>query len=151
MEFSPQQVTGGIRDPASQRMRILVIDDDACVGVAIQSLLASRRCDTVIASRACAGIHALQRSAFDILMIDIFMPGLSGLDTIEHIRRGSAVPIIAMSGFRLRNSTDSVDYLGMAERRGATLCMRKPFTPSQLVEAIERSRNLVAPIEGSRH
>jgi CheY-like chemotaxis protein len=79
------------------------------------------------------------------------MPGLCGLDTIEHVRRGSSIPIIAMSGFRLKNSADSLDYLGMAARRGATLCIRKPFKPAQLIEAIEWSQSLPAPIEGSAH
>ena len=151
MEFSPQQIASGAQSPAKQLTRILVIDDDACVGAAIKSLLLRRRCDTVIASRALAGIHALQQSIFDVVMIDIFMPGLNGLHTIEHVRSGSSIPIIAMSGFRLRNAAGSVDYLAMAARRGATLCMRKPFTPTQLIEAVEWSRGLIAPIERSMH
>jgi CheY-like chemotaxis protein len=123
--------------------RILVIDDDACVSTAIRAILARRQCETVLASRAHAGIFALQTSGFDVVMVDLFMPGMNGLDTITRIRSQSAVPIIAMSGFRLRNSLDSdQDFLGMAILRGATTSLRKPFSPPQLVAAIDRGLGL---------
>jgi DNA-binding response OmpR family regulator len=119
--------------------RILVIDDDDSVCAAIQAILARRQCDTVVTSRAHAGIHAFLADPFDVVMVDLFMPGMNGLDTITRIRSESAVPIIAMSGFRLRNSLDAdQDFLGMAKLRGATISLRKPFSPSQLVAAIDR-------------
>jgi CheY-like chemotaxis protein len=126
--------------PSATNTRILVIDDDACVGTAIQAIMARRKCNTVLASRAHAGIHALHASGFDVVMVDLFMPGMNGLDTIARIRDESAVPIIAMSGFSLRNSLDPhQDFLGMAKLRGATISLRKPFSPTQLVAAIDRS------------
>jgi CheY-like chemotaxis protein len=130
---------------AKTAMRILVIDDDACVGTAIQVILAQRQCETVLASRAHAGIHTFRASEFDVVMVDLFMPGMNGLDTIQRIRRASAVPIIAMSGFRLRNSLDAdQDFLGMATLRGATVCLLKPFSPPQLIAAIDRSLDLAS-------
>ena len=129
---------------ADTAARILVIDDDACVGTAIQTILARRHCETVIASRAHAGIHAFQASGFDVVMVDLFMPGMNGLDTITRIRSESKVPIVAMSGFRLRNSLDAdQDLLGMAMLRGATTSLRKPFSPPQLLAAIDRGLGLV--------
>ena len=126
--------------PAKTTTRILVIDDDACVGTAIQAILARRQWETVLASRAHAGIHTFQACGFDVVMVDLFMPGMNGLDTITRIRSESAVPIIAMSGFRLRSSLDSdQDFLGLAIMRGATISLRKPFSPPQLVAAVNRS------------
>jgi DNA-binding response OmpR family regulator len=128
---------------AKATTRVLVIDDDACVGAAIQAILALRGCETVTASRAHAGIHTFQASEFEVVMVDLFMPGMNGLDTIARIRNQSAVPIIAMTGFRLRNSLDpDQDFLGMAKLRGATISLRKPFSPRQLVAAIDRSLGL---------
>ena len=124
--------------------RILVIDDDANVARAIQAILSRHQCDTAIASRAHAGIHAFQASQFDLVMVDLFMPGMNGLDTITRIRSESVVPIVAMSGFRLRNSLDAdQDFLGMAKLRGATTLLRKPFSPPQLVAAVDRGLGLV--------
>jgi CheY-like chemotaxis protein len=82
------------------------------------------------------------------VMVDLFMPGMDGLDTITRIRGESAVPIIAMSGFRLRNSLDpGQDFLGMAKLRGATISLRKPFSPPQLIAAIDRSLGLAYSTE----
>jgi DNA-binding NarL/FixJ family response regulator len=147
MDTSPLLDVGETQGLAKRRWRILVIDDDASVGAAIRAILDRCQCETVLASRAYAGIHMLRLSRFDAVIIDIFMPGLSGLNAIEYIRHESSIPIIAMSGFRLRNSPEAVDHLGIAARRGATLCIRKPFKPSQLIEAVESSIGLRGSIE----
>jgi DNA-binding response OmpR family regulator len=135
---------------AKATTRILIIDDDILVSTAIQAILGRRRYETVLASRAHAGIHAFQTSGFNLVMVDLFMPGMNGLETITRIRSESAVPIIAMSGFRLRNSRDpDRDFLVMAMQRGATNCLSKPFSPPQLVAAIERSLGLSSITEES--
>jgi DNA-binding response OmpR family regulator len=118
--------------------RVLIIDDDRSVGAAIQMMLARQDCDAVVAPDAQAGMRAFESSNFDVVMVDIFMPGLDGLETIKGIReRASTVPIVAMSGFRFRNSMACApDFLGMAAKLGATFCLRKPFAPQQLIAAI---------------
>jgi CheY-like chemotaxis protein len=73
---------------------------------------------------------------------------MNGLDTMTRIRSKSAVPIIAMSGFHLRNSLDpDRDFLGMAILRGATTSLRRPFSPPHLVAAIDRGLGLVPSLE----
>jgi CheY-like chemotaxis protein len=121
--------------------RALVIDDDANVAAAIQAILERHAYQTVHASRAHAGIHALQQSKFDVVIVDIFMPGMGGLDTIKTIRqKAPGIPIVAMTGFRLRPSKDpDTDFLMLAIQRGATACVRKPFAPAQLLDAIGKS------------
>ena len=118
--------------------RVLVIDDDCSVGAAIQMMLARQDCYTVVAPDAKVGIQAFEASKFDVVMVDIFMPGLDGLETIKAIRkRVPTASIVAMSGFKFRNSMVSApDFLGMAAKLGATSCLRKPFTPQQLMAAI---------------
>ena len=133
---------------AKATTRILVIDDDASVTTAIQAILVRHQYETVIASRAHAGIYTFRATRFDVVVIDLFMPGMNGLDTITRIRSESRVPIVAMSGFRLRNSLDSdQDFLGMAIQRGATTSLRKPFSPPQLVAAIDRGLGLTSLTE----
>ncbi len=140
---------GEVSNPAKPAYRVLVIDDDDCVGAAIKVTLARRNGETELASRAYAGIEALESSRFDVVLVDLFMPGMSGLDVISYIRRQSGIPIIAMSGFRLRDSRNSIDYLGMAMQRGASACICKPFAPQQLIEAIDRSFLLASSTTGS--
>jgi CheY-like chemotaxis protein len=120
-------------------LRVLVVDDDESVGVAIQAILSRRNYRTELASGAYAGIQALAASRFDVVLVDLFMTGMSGIDAIAHIRQQSGISIIAMSGFRLRSSLDPIDYFGTAMQRGASTCIQKPFSPRQLIEAIDSS------------
>jgi CheY-like chemotaxis protein len=122
-------------------MRALVIDDDVNVGAAIQAILSRHDYETVLAVRSHAGIHALEESRFDVVIVDIFMPGMSGLDAIEIIRQQAVgIPIVAMTGFRFRPSKDpDMDFLTLAVARGATSCLRKPFAPGELLDAINSS------------
>lgn len=124
---------------AAKPLRVLVIDDDDSVSSAIRAILLRCNSETEIASRAHAGIHALTSSHHDVVLIDLFLPGLSGLDTITHIRRGWTIPIVAMSGFRIRHLPGTHDYLEMAMQRGASTWLEKPFSPQQLIEAIDQS------------
>lgn len=123
--------------------RVLVIEDDRSVSLAIQNMLVHQGCEAVLATDAQQGSQALEAAEFDVVMIDIFIPGMDGLKTIKDIRqRMPTVPIVAMSGFRFRNSmSPTLDFLGMAAQIGANSCLRKPFSPQQLREAINASLN----------
>jgi len=127
-------------DPARRpaMTRVLVIDDDRSLGAAIQTTLARKGCDTVLAPDAHAGVQAFESSKFDVVIVDIFMPGMNGLETIKSFRqRAPTVRILAVSGFRFRESmAPAPDFLAMAAKLGATACLRKPFAPQQLIAVI---------------
>jgi DNA-binding response OmpR family regulator len=122
-------------------MRVLIIEDDTSVGAAIQLMLDREGFDTVHAPDADEGLQAFDSSSFDLVIVDIFMPGMNGLKTIaEFQNRAPAVPVLAISGFRFRDSMDpGLDFLGMAAEVGATVCLRKPFTSEQLMTAVRAS------------
>jgi DNA-binding response OmpR family regulator len=129
-------------------MQVLVVEDDPSVGAAIRMMLDREGYDTVIALDADAGMRAFESFHFDLAIVDIFMPGLSGLATIAGFRqRDPAVPILAMSGFRFRDSLDPcLDFLGMAAQAGASVCLRKPFAPKQLMIAVGASLDPSLPV-----
>lgn len=119
--------------------RVLVIDDDKSVRMAIEALLRHQDWVAVLAESGPLGVRTFEASHFDVVMVDIFMPGMDGLETIKGFcKRAPTVPIIAMSGFRFRNSSTAPapDFLGMAAKLGATYCLQKPFGPEQLMTAI---------------
>jgi DNA-binding response OmpR family regulator len=118
--------------------RVLVIEDDQSVGAAIQMMLSCQGCDAVHTPDAHAGVQAFKSSKFDVVLIDIFMPGVDGLKTIKGFReRAPSLPIVAMSGFKFRLSMGpGLDVLGMAAELGAIFCLRKPFALEQLMTAI---------------
>jgi DNA-binding response OmpR family regulator len=136
---------------SSVTKRVLVIDDDPCVGAAVQIILARQGYETVLALRAHAGIHAFELSEFDAVVIDLFMPGMNGIDTILRIRKlAPKVPIIAMSGFRFQDSMGpGQDFFEMAVQSGATSSVRKPFAPWQLMAAINAGLGLASATSAS--
>jgi two-component system, response regulator, stage 0 sporulation protein F len=126
--------------------RVLIIDDDDSVCIAIKAVLLRHDCVAVVADRGQLGLQLFSESHFDVVMIDIFMPGMDGLETIKGFRkRAPSVPIIAMSGFVSHSSAAPIpDFLGMAAKLGASYCLQKPYTSHQLIKAINASLG-VAP------
>jgi DNA-binding response OmpR family regulator len=126
---------------------ILVIDDDPSVGAAVRMILDREGSEAVHVADADTGIKAFEASSFDLVIVDIFMPGMNGLKTIAEFRKKvPTAPIIAMSGFRFRDSMDpGLDFFDMAIKLGATGCLHKPFTPRQLMAAVNAGLGLGLP------
>jgi len=118
--------------------RVLVVDDDRSIGEVIQASLARQNCETVLALDGYSGIRAFDSSEFDLAIVDIFLPSISGLEMIGRIRqRTTTMPILAMSGFRFRGFMNPQrDFLHVAATLGATFCLPKPFSPQQLMAAL---------------
>jgi DNA-binding response OmpR family regulator len=127
--------------------RILVVEDDPSVGAAICMLLDRAGYDTVLVPDADAGMRAFESLDFDLAIVDIFMPEISGIEIIVGFRRRSpSVPILAISGFRFRDPrTPGLDVLDLAAEAGATACLRKPFARGQLMTAVSASLDPAVP------
>jgi DNA-binding response OmpR family regulator len=132
---------GFLRHSRPIMTRVLVVEDDLSVGAAIRMTLDREGYETVHAIDARVGIKTFESSRFDFALIDLFLPDIDGLKTIAEFRRGvPTMPILAMSGFIFRGSMDSnLDYFTMAIEAGATGCLRKPFSPHQLLAAVHAS------------
>ncbi len=119
--------------------RILVVDDDMSVRIATQTLLEHEGYEVVVADSGRSGIDAIAGTLFDAVIVDIFMPGMDGLETIKAFNRHApGVPVIAMSGFMFRNSSaPAPDFLSMSTKLGAAYSLHKPFRPRDLLKAIE--------------
>ena len=79
-------------DPAPQRGRILVVDDEFSVARTLAALLQSEHDITLAASgaEALAAIEAEPNHGFDVIMCDLMMPGMSGMDLYERVKREHA-------------------------------------------------------------
>jgi len=118
--------------------RVLVVDDDPMVCGAVEACLRRQGFETTVAGGAEAGLGALETAAFDVMLIDIFMPKMRGYESIRVFHeRAPGVPLIAMSGYSFANlATPSHDFLTMSLQYGATCYLRKPFTPATLLAAV---------------
>jgi CheY-like chemotaxis protein len=119
--------------------RILVVDDDLLVRSAIDLWLRSKGFDVVVADGGEAGLHELDHSTFDVMIVDIFMPHMRGFESIRVFHeRAPQVPLIAISGYVFAEQrAPAPDFLRMALGLGASYCLRKPFTPATLMAAID--------------
>ena len=118
--------------------RVLVVDDDPMVCMAIEVYLERHHFQVTVADGGEAGLRALEGNSFDLMIVDIFMPHMRGFESIRIFHeRAPNVPLIAMSGYAFANiNTPAPDFLRMALELGASRCLRKPFTPAALLAVI---------------
>ena len=119
--------------------RILVVDDDPMVCMAIEVFLQRHGFEVIVTDGGEAGLRALDRGGIDLMIVDIFMPHMRGFESIRIFHeRAPAVPLVAMSGYAFANlNAPAPDFLRMALELGASRCLRKPFTPAALLTVID--------------
>ena len=118
--------------------RILVVDDDTAVRAAIKTVLEHAGHEVTLAANGRAGVSAAESQAFDVVICDIFMPGMDGIETIHAFHKiNPHIPVIAMSGFMFRDGqSPAPDYLTLSTKLGAAYSLRKPFRPHELLKAV---------------
>ena len=116
----------------------LVIDDRPDVCRAIETVLTSSGYGTRSAYNGEDGLALLRKTAVDVVVIDLFMPDLDGIGTIQIMRKDfPTVPIIAISGHLVATENGwKPDFLKMAVKLGAKAALRKPFSSSQLSNTV---------------
>jgi CheY-like chemotaxis protein len=117
--------------------RVLVVDDDPMVCVAIEVCLRRQGFEVTVADGGEAGLRALEEANFDVMLFDVFMPHMRGFESIRVFHeRASHIPIVAMSGYAFANTERAPDFLRMTLELGAVRCLRKPFTPDALLTTV---------------
>jgi DNA-binding NtrC family response regulator len=116
--------------------KILVIDDDALMLELISQVLGAAGHTVVTHQRARRGVQQIGPEQPDLLITDIFMPEVDGLEIVKRAHEARPdMPIIAISG---GSTLDQSDYLPVAEAFGAASIIQKPFRPAELVALVSR-------------
>ena len=108
-----------------------MIDDDRELGDMISDFLASDSLDVTVRHSGEAGIEEFKSGDYDLLILDIMMPGISGLDVLKKVRLTSTVPVIMLTA-----RGDDVDRI-IGLEFGADDYLPKPFNPRELVARIK--------------
>ncbi len=114
----------------------MVVDDNQMFGDLVSKMLMRQGCDTFVCNDYESAIDMLNRSNIAFFMVDIFMPGMGGIEGIKKIRDMSpATTIIAMSGgwggMSAKNSVTA------AQKIGADACLEKPFTVKDVESTLQ--------------
>ena len=117
---------------------ILIVDDDAAVQATIRIVLERAGHAVVVAGDGRKGLAIFEDGDFDLLVLDIFMPGMDGLETMKLIhQRQPLIPILVISGQPISwDSSAAPDFLKMATKLGAIVGLQKPFRPAELLTAV---------------
>ena len=116
---------------SNEPIKVLIIEDDPELLMALSIYLKKYGMETTCADEPYIGLSLITQQKFDVVILDLTLPGMDGLEVIEKIRESSNVPIIISSA---RNDlTDKV--IGL--ERGADDYMPKPYDPRELVTRIK--------------
>jgi CheY-like chemotaxis protein len=118
---------------------VLVVDDDPAVRTTIRLVLERAGHRVSLAPDGRAGLTVLAAGGIDLLVVDLFMPGMDGLETLREVRKHQAdLPVIVISGASLdAPSQPPPDFLAMAVKLGAVSSLQKPFKPRDIIGAVE--------------
>ncbi len=114
---------------------ILLVDDEREFTDTLEKLLARRGERVLVASDGAQGLRAVTEHDVDVVLLDLKMPGLSGMDTLRELKRvDPRIEVIILTGHLLKSSEQE----GLSF--GAFAYLTKPCTVSELVETIAAAR-----------
>lgn len=118
---------------------ILVVDDQAHVRAAILVALRSNGFSGVGVEDGISALRTFPTGGFDLVIVDLYLPGLDGVRTIKALREMSAnLPVIAISGVLLRDSQHTaLDFFSGLPELANVICLQKPFRSPELLRSIQ--------------
>jgi two-component system, OmpR family, phosphate regulon response regulator OmpR len=125
---------------------ILLVDDDKRIRDLLSRYLGEHGYRVTTAEHAASARQRIEALAFDLLIVDVMMPGENGLDLTRWIRNGSSVPILMLTA--RGDPNDRIQGLEI----GADDYLAKPFEPRELLLRINNvlKRTVAAPAEPLR-
>lgn len=114
--------------------RVLVIDDEESMRAGCVQSLAEEGYKAFAAEDGVRGLQMAQKESFDVVILDLRMPGMDGMEVLEKLKeQDSSVVVVVITGYATIES--AVD----AMKRGAYDFLPKPFTPEALLAIVERA------------
>src|SRR3954452_25097931 len=113
------------------RQTILVVDDEAPMRKLLSGNLKASGYDVRAAADGTEALKLIEEHPFDLLLLDVNMPGPNGLQVLEAIRRSAEIPILMLSGrSRERDTVEALDL-------GADDYVSKPFGVAELLARVK--------------
>jgi two-component system, OmpR family, phosphate regulon response regulator OmpR len=133
-------MNSAVEDP-----HLLVVDDDERLRALLQKYLSSNGFRVSAAGNAAEARALMKSMAFDLLILDVMMPGESGFDFAQSVRSSSSVPILMLTA-----KSEAEDRINGLER-GADDYLTKPFEPRELLLRVGSLLRRIAPPARTGH
>ena len=111
--------------------RILIVDDEQEIAELISDVLKDESFDTIIANSGASAIEIVKNNQIDLILLDIMMPEMSGIETCQKLREITSCPIIFVTA---KNQTQD-KLLGF--ENGADDYITKPFVTEELIARVK--------------
>lgn len=117
-----------------RRPMISIVDDDSATRESLRLLLDCVGLEARDFPSSNAFLEARQSAGEDCLVLDLHMPGMSGLDLLEELRRrGDQIPVIVVTG------RPSAATTARAQAAGALAVLEKPFKAAEIIELVRNA------------
>ena len=131
--------------PDGMAIRMLLIDDDRRLHELLRGYLTDHEVSLHSALDGLAGLAAFRDGAFDVVLLDVMMPGIDGLEVLRRIRQRESIPVIMLTA-----RGDEADRVVGLEL-GADDYVPKPFSPRELLARVRAVLRRTQPrVEGER-
>ncbi|BCA80786.1 response regulator [Desulfuromonas sp. AOP6] len=116
------------------RAHILIVDDEQVIRNGLQKVLERDGQQVTVACSGVQALECLQRCSFDLVITDLKMPGMSGIEVLKAIRRlQPEVPVLIVTGYATAEMAAEVMVAGAFD------FLSKPFTPGQILYQTQRA------------
>ena len=114
--------------------KILVVDDEKVIRNECHEVLTQEGYEATLAENGKLGLEMLEKAHFDVILLDLMMPGLSGFDVLSHVKAlHPDTSIIVITGYAtIENSIEAM-------KKGAFDFIPKPFSPDQLRVVVSKA------------
>lgn len=124
--------SGLLRLQEIMRTRVLVVDDDCDTTELFRLILEPNSFEVITANSGEEGIALVQRLAFDVMVVDLLMPGMDGLNVLQKVRQFSKIPILILSAVNRPNIAEQ------ALNDGADDFLVKPLSNGVLIASLNK-------------
>ncbi|MDA8229654.1 MAG: response regulator transcription factor [Desulfitobacterium hafniense] len=125
-------------------MNILVVEDEKSISAVLKAYLQQEGFHVSTVGNGLAGLEMFKENQYDLVLLDLMLPGISGEDVCREIRKISSVPIIMLTA--KVEEDDKIKGLGL----GADDYIAKPFSPREVVARVRavlrRTASATAPL-----
>jgi signal transduction histidine kinase/CheY-like chemotaxis protein len=134
---STDKITNSIALEQQAIRHVLVVDDDPNSVLIAETILRGNHCKVTSARNGCLALQLMHESSFDIVLLDVQMPVMDGIETIRRIRAAEIqsrkhTPVLALTAFAISGDRERLLEAGMDDY------LSKPVCPAKLMAAVDR-------------